>query len=113
MRLWLDDERDPTDKTIQRDFGAKGDEVWVRSAPEAIKHLQTGNVAYISLDHDLGPYEGSGQDVANWIERAVFDGTIPILSWDVHTMNPVGAKSMMRALMNAERFWNERHGIKE
>jgi len=42
LRVWLDDERDPTDPQVQRDFGAHGDEIWVKTAPEAIKMLEQG-----------------------------------------------------------------------
>lgn len=107
IRLWLDDERDPRDPKIQSDFGAEGDEVWVKTASVAINHLRGGNVSSISLDHDLGiGVTGSGMDVAKWIEEQAFHGTLARLEWAVHSMNPVGAKQMMQALMKAEEFWN-------
>jgi hypothetical protein len=74
IRLWLDDERDPKNPEIQRLYGAAGNEIWVKTAPEAINYLNTKNVKYISLDHDLGnlPGVGSGYDVAKYIEKKCF-----------------------------------------
>ena len=54
IRLWLDDERDPKDPQIQNNFGARRDEVWVKTADEAKKLLSGGNVISVSLDHDYG-----------------------------------------------------------
>jgi hypothetical protein len=107
MRLWLDDERDPKDPYTQSEFGAMGDEVWAKTAAVAINYLKQGRVTAISLDHDLGPASaGTGQDVANWIEEQAFHGTLRRLEWTVHSLNPVGKKSMVQALMNADRYWN-------
>ena len=107
MKLWLDDERNPRDPKIQYEFGAAGDEVWVKDAHSAIQYLKQGNVTEISLDHDLGiGVAGDGMDVAKLIEEQAFHGTLPRLIWSVHSMNPVGAKNMTRALMNAEKYWD-------
>jgi hypothetical protein len=89
--VWLDDDerRDP-------------DSGWVivRTADEAIELLK-GNVAMISLDHDLGdirndpyPREITGMDVVDWmIENKIFPEII-----NVHSFNP------SRALVMAERL---------
>jgi len=106
IRLWLDDERDPRDPFIQQQFGARGDEEWVRTAPEAIQILNMGNVSYISLDHDLGESGGSGYDVASFIEKNAYDGIINRMEWQVHSANPVGAKRIQQAMQNADKFWN-------
>lgn len=37
MKVWLDDERDPQDPSIQEDFGARPDMIWVKTAEEAIR----------------------------------------------------------------------------
>lgn len=106
MYVWLDDERNPTDGFIQREFGAVADMMWIKTAAECIAVLRTGGVTAISLDHDLGAAEnGTGYDVAKWIEKAAFDGTLPRLTWRLHTANLVGLKSMMAALRNANEFW--------
>jgi hypothetical protein len=90
MKLWLDDERDPTDPFIQSEFGATGDEVWVKTASQAIDRLRNCKVTSISLDHDLGPDAGDGYQVACWIEKNA--NNIGRMNWYVHSMNPVGAK---------------------
>ena len=54
MRIWLDDNRDPTDPKIQIKYGAKGDEVWVKTTKEAKELLLTGQVESIAFDNDLG-----------------------------------------------------------
>ena len=55
MRLWLDDERDPHDPIVQAKFGATGDEIWVKTAEEAVGYiiLNKDRIKSISLDHDL------------------------------------------------------------
>jgi hypothetical protein len=108
IHIWLDDERDPTDPIIQKNFGSTGDEVWIKTADECIEMLKSGRVSSISLDHDLGPEEaGTGYDVAVWIEEAAYNKGIPKLGMRVHSANPVGRKNMERALINAERFFNK------
>jgi hypothetical protein len=96
LRVWLDDQRPmPTDYDRH-----------VTTAPEAIALLATGQVASISLDHDLGPPEaGTGYDVACWMEQAAHEGIIPAVQWRLHTDNPVGRERMRAAFLNADRFW--------
>lgn len=106
VKLWLDDERDPKDPYIQSEFGAEGDEVWVKTAQSAISYLKMGNVESISLDHDLGPNAGSGMDVAKWIEENAFKAILPRLVWAVHSMNSVGRNNITKAMQKADEFWN-------
>jgi hypothetical protein len=110
IRLWLDDNRDPQDPKIQEMFGAKGDEIWVKTMEEAISYLHQGNVEFISFDHDLDnegekPIEHTGYDLASWIEERAFDQTLPPLGWNVHSRNPVGSSRIVDAMTNADRFW--------
>lgn len=108
MRIWLDDERDPNSPTIQKHFGANGDEVWVKTAEMAIYYLSQNNVKSISLDHDLGDDSaGTGMDVAKYIEEKAFFKTLPKLTWSVHSQNTVGKKNMLAALKNADRYWSQ------
>lgn len=107
LHLWLDDERDPNSPTTQTLFHATGQEVWVKTAQEAISLLQTGKITHISLDHDLGEHSDTGMTVAKYIEEAAFHGTLPRLEWTVHSMNPIGRKNMEAALTNANRFWEK------
>jgi hypothetical protein len=106
MEIWLDDERNPTCINIQKKFGANGCEVWVKTSHEAIELIKTGCVEKISLDHDLGSVEnGTGMDVAKFIEEQAFHKKIPKIFVVVHSMNPIGRANMSRAIQNANRFW--------
>lgn len=95
-KLWLDDERPSP-------LG------WAhaRTARQAIDILDTCTVTEVSLDHDLGDGQGSGYEVACWIEKAAKFGQIPRLRWSVHSANPVGKARMEQALRHADTFWEE------
>jgi hypothetical protein len=98
IAVWLDDERPRP----------PGYDVHARTAAEAIRLIESGRVARISLDHDLGPAEaGTGYDVAAAIERLAFEGKIPPMEVAIHTANPVGRSRMAEALRNAQRYWAE------
>lgn len=103
INLWLDDIRDPAVHSPHVEW------VWVKTAQAAIAALETGAVERISLDHDLGPENetGNGYMVAKWIEEAAYLGKIPKLVWHVHSQNSVGAASMRIALKNADAYWTE------
>jgi hypothetical protein len=82
-----------------------GFDVHVRTAEEATRHLASGQVKFVSLDHDLGENLQTGYDLAKWIEKAAYEGVLPPLSWAIHSANPVGRQSMEQAMRNADRFW--------
>lgn len=108
MKLWLDDERDPKSPKIQSEFGSQGDEIWVKTASEAISYLSQNRVDSISLDHDLGHESaGTGMDVAKYIEEQAFHGKLKPLICFVHSKNPVGSKNMELAIINAQKFWSQ------
>jgi hypothetical protein len=96
MRLYLDDLR-----PLPNDFDQA-----VRTAAEAIAILRSGQVAFLSFDHDLGT-DDTGYTVAKWIEQSAFEGTLPPLGWAVHSANPVDRANIEAALRNAERFWSQ------
>lgn len=88
--IWLDDVRPAPDG-------------WVRcwTATEAINALIKGDVAIISLDHDLGDggymqdHPGTGYDVLCWMEEKKFNDpswVVPIIK--IHSANPVGVARM-------------------
>lgn len=96
MKLFIDDERDPV-----------GDDWTIcRSYSETIRTLTANKDCpqYISFDHDLGPEEMTGYDIAKWIVN--FDikraGTyIPFdFDWYVHSQNPVGRDNINGLLSN-------------
>ena len=98
VMVWLDDER-----PMPSPFN-----FYAKTATQAIQALQQGNVTAISLDHDLGdPSNGTGYDVAKWIEQNAFNGTLKRIAVTIHSQNPVGRQRMMAAIQNANRFWDE------
>ena len=104
-KIWLDDIRDPKDKKIQLNYGSTGDEIWVKTADEAIDLLKEGDVFSISLDNDLGENQKEGYEVAKWIEENAFMGEIEPCIVKVHSANPVANILMKRAVKNAATFW--------
>ena len=111
IRLWLDDERDPKNHKIQELFGAKGNEIWVKTAQEAIGYIENSEyeIEHISFDHDLGDpnTNGDGYDVAKLIEQKAYFNEIKPFSWDVHSQNPTGAKNISDAMNNADKYWRK------
>jgi hypothetical protein len=96
MRVYLDDTRPTPDGWVG-----------VKTAPEAITLLQTGQVVEISLDHDLGvePGVGDGYDPLKWIEeQVVLHGFEPPAIIRVHTSNPSAAMRMRAAIDNIMRL---------
>jgi hypothetical protein len=99
MKIWLDDTRLCPD-----DF-----DYWVRTARECIdllsEHVKRNDI-YLSFDHDLGASQnGTGYDVAKWIEEYAYFNKIKKISWDIHSQNPVGVKAIEYAMKNAELYW--------
>jgi len=113
IKVWLDDDRDPENPTIQETFpiAKAGPWTWVKTAPEAIELLQTGNVTYISLDHDLGdsPGVGDGSQVVRFIQGGAMDGSLPELDYDVHSKNSDGSASMELGMGVAKQLWAGTH----
>jgi hypothetical protein len=109
MRLYLDDLR-PTPRHVWYDDTLSYTHS-PKTAWEAIDLLRTGQVEFISFDHDLGPVTaGTGYDVARWIENEA--GTNPdfrVPDWTVHSANPVGAANIQRAMLNADRVCIRNH----
>jgi len=99
IKVWLDDKRPkPSNYDLH-----------VYTAQAAIAALETGTVETISLDHDLGPEDqtGNGYTVAKWIEEAAYLNKIPKLVWYIHSQNSVGRASMKSALENADKYWRQ------
>ena len=106
LRVWLDDVR-PMPK--------EGFDVHVKTAAEAIALIESGEVTFMSFDHDLGfdkttmscaANSPSGYEVAKVAERLAYEGKIPAFGWAVHSMNPTGAAHIEMAFRNADRYWS-------
>jgi hypothetical protein len=95
MRLYIDDIRPVP----------AGFDIVARDFQSAIDALKTGNITHVSFDHDLGTEE-SGYNIACWVEGGAAAGTLPRMTWAVHSANPPGAERIRMAMTSAERFWN-------
>jgi hypothetical protein len=104
MRIYLDDTRDPPL------FDANGELThWhvCRTAREAIKFIEGGEVSFISFDHDLGE-DLTGYDVAKRIEELAFAGSLSPIDYSIHSGNLIGAANIDRAMKAAWNTWNNR-----
>lgn len=103
IKLWLDDLLDdPESPERHTPAGWTG----AKTALEACRLIKTGAVTHVSFDHDLGPaWAGSGYTVARFIEKLAFEGSIPQLTWDIHSANPVGAHNIRQAMLSADKFF--------
>jgi len=111
IELWIDDLRDPTDPEIQKRYGAKGTETWVKTVNEAIHYLHQGIVTHISFDNDLGEGQKEGRHLAAWIEEEAYFNRIPSMEWVIHSENPIGKNEIFMAMSNAEAFWEREQTI--
>ncbi len=84
VHLWVDDVRPEP-------------EGWVRawSADEAIEVLSSGDVAFASLDHDLGVFASMGGDGAAITDWMAEHDSWPTTGIRVHSANPVGVRTML------------------
>lgn len=91
-RLFLDDERFPTDDGW----------VIVRSFQEATEQVQKfGIPEFCSFDHDLGDGP-TGYDFTLWLIDQHLDGNYVFPSnfeFYVHSMNPIGAENIRQTLL--------------
>lgn len=112
MKVWLDNVRTPPrqmERHLQGAYYEACDWVWCKTAAKAIDLLSSGGVTHISLDHDLGDEaNGTGYDVACFIEDGAFRGSMEPLEWAIHSQNPVGRQRMKSALVMANMYWRNR-----
>jgi len=115
--IWLDDERDPSNKNTKKLFGTTGREVWcktVRIAKEMIV-ANNGRIKKISFDNDLGEYEQEGKELAKWILEKTLDGDTGDFKiqrfddWLVHSQNNIAASEIDNLMHDAQIVYD---GIK-
>lgn len=98
MKIWLDDLRDPNH------YG-HNDMLWITNPEFVIKLI--GSFDEISFDHDLGT-KLTGYDVAKEIEKAAWRGKLKKMpKWHIHSANPVGCDNIKKAMISAEKGYNE------
>jgi hypothetical protein len=87
----------------ERTLSFLGEPVYARTAGAAIEILhEVASLDELWLDHDLGKGD-DGYAVASYLEERASQGLpLPIGRIVIHSMNPVGAQRMQRAL---ERFY--------
>ncbi len=93
MRVYLDDERPTPDGWVS-----------ARWPGEVIQLLETGEVAEVSLDHDLGDDDrGTGYDVVLWIEEAVVLRGFSPPQIRVHSANAAARSRMLAGIEAIEK----------
>jgi hypothetical protein len=114
MKLWIDDQRDPTIfvPAFGRIEGDGTDWVWAKNYDEAMDHLSSPYFkwTHMSFDHDLGPGQKTGYDLIKFIAEK---GLWPTEYIAVHSANPVGVENMTAVIEQmtdfvAIRRWNHR-----
>jgi hypothetical protein len=103
INIWLDDVREIPQPKVW-DVEPILFTHWCRTFEEALALVYTKAVTHIDFDHDLG-LGRTGYDLAVVIEQGAEDGSIPPMSWNIHSGNPVGARNINRAMLQAEKFW--------
>lgn len=94
IKIYLDDERPAPSAWIA-----------VRWPEEAIALLETGEVAELSLDHDLGDDgHGTGYDVILWIEEAVATRGFGPPRITVHSANSSAREKMELGIRSIKRL---------
>ena len=99
LSVWLDDVRPAPEGWT-----------WVTTPEQVISLLEAGQVARLSLDHDLGlGEERTGYSVLVWIEEAVaLRNFVPPAAIAIHSANPVGRQRMEQALEAIARVARQR-----
>jgi len=86
VKLWLDDMRPCPDKTWTHCVSARGAMIAMAECSEGSEVFEQA-----SLDHDLGPGDGDGMEVVEWMVKARL---WPLLKPTVHSANWHAAKNM-------------------
>ena len=109
--LFLDDIRFPAD--VKYNYDPYKDLIICRSYHDAVWAVeQYGLPKFIAFDHDLGEIPGSnhhGYGFAKWFCDYIMDNDLDILadfSYNVHSMNPVGAENIRAYMENFLKEWN-------
>lgn len=89
--LFLDDERFPPESKIN-------DWIIARTMYEAVEIIQNNNLPWrMSLDHDLGKNQKSGQEFIKWLIKQDLNKIIDInhiKDFYIHSQNPIGKENM-------------------
>ena len=105
MKIWLDDVRPMPE----------GYDFWAKNAYQMVGLLISGNVNFVSFDHDLGMLHdektldpmNTGYEVAKTIECWAAEKYLQPIEWEIHSANPAGRRNIELAMKSAERFWSK------
>ena len=102
--LWLDDERDPTNKRWSVYFPIESPQVvWVKSYLEFVDWITANSLpSAICFDHDLGDGP-SGMDAAKWLTENCLDANAKLPAWNIQSANPIGKKNIEALLSSFAR----------
>lgn len=114
MKIFLDDERDPVgdDWIVCRTADDLANQI-IGECIRLVNSSKDVQIEEMSFDHDLGPDEPSGDELAKRIilvdgdlraqeeTTGIFPDNVVI---HIHSMNPVGAKNIADRFMNYFRF---------
>ena len=103
-RFYLDDIRIP--KPLDDWCIVRNAKVCILLIDELNKY-SPNDIIEISFDHDLGTDE-TGYDVAKWIEYNCYLHYMKCPKWKIHSANPVGRKNIENAMLNAEKYSNDK-----
>ena len=107
LKIWLDDEISPYHIDVQEKYGDTTNMIWAKNSDYVISFLKQGWVSHISFGYNLGdPSNGTGEDVANWIEYAAEHKQLKRITWDVHCEDIVGKAVIEHSMERAEYFWS-------
>jgi hypothetical protein len=97
--VWLDDFRNPDDKTsywlAYSLIGRKVEIIWVKNTAEFKGWIiANGLPDAICFDHDLGENEPTGYDGAKWLVDYCLDHRKDLPLWACQSANPVGRENI-------------------
>jgi len=98
MKIFLDDIRP-----------APGGWILTRTVDETIRYLSSSKVTHLSLDHDIGSFVETGNDVLIWLEEQAYLGNFGVIPRviQIHTANPAAVKRMEQAVESIRRLKSE------
>lgn len=53
MKLWIDDERNPSDKHWKEFYGIPNDVIWCKTYTAALPYIQNETIEWVGFDNDL------------------------------------------------------------
>jgi len=121
-KLFLDDERKPSDVTwlelpsgpwqIVRSYDAFAEYISEHGIPDVISFdhdLGVENVEVVARSHDIDYNKltmKTGYHCATWLANYCLDNQVQLPTFYVHSMNPVGAQNIRVLLENFQKFQN-------